>query len=248
MTRRTASDRPKADANIVSSGTGPQQPPAPSDGPVNDGAAPPVESSTVAPIETNGEPLATDIPGFERLPVDVRERLLKARRDPTKSEPVRVTKQAQVIRVGTPGEDDIFRTHPDPALGWFDVRTVTIKKTLGQAANKKVYLVGENALKNPAVAQRARAGVAILTVTTENIVAVWVLQRPDMVAAEESYPYDKVKWECAEAAKANWVTICWNKHLGIHQWSVIRHLATIDCPFTLSAGWCSSTRRGTSLA
>jgi exonuclease SbcD len=28
----------------------------------------------------------------------------------------------------------------------------------------------------------------------------------------------------------------------------LRHLATIDCPFTLSAGWCSSTRRGTSLA
>jgi hypothetical protein len=221
MSKSNISRRAKADANIVSSDDGRQQPTAPPSGLVNDGSALPVEGTTAASAETNGEPLAIDIPGLESLPADVRERLLKARRDPTKSEPVRVTKQAQVIRVGAPGEDDIFRTHPDPALGWFDVRTVTIKKGFGQPANKKVYLVGENALKNPAVAQRARAGVAILTVTTENIVAVWVIQRPDMVDAEASYPYDKVKWECAEAAKANWATFCWNQQLGIHQWSVI---------------------------
>ena len=28
----------------------------------------------------------------------------------------------------------------------------------------------------------------------------------------------------------------------------LRHLAKIDCPFATSVGWCSSTRRGTSLA
>jgi hypothetical protein len=162
-----------------------------------------------------------DIPGFEDLPADVRERLLKARRDPTKAGPVKVARQAQVIRTGAPGADDIFRTYHDPLVGWFDVYTVAIKKGFDQSTNKKLYLVGENALKNPAVAQRARAGVAILTVTTENIVGVWVINRPDMVAAENSYPYDQVKWECAEAARTSWVTFAWNKELGIHQWSVI---------------------------
>jgi hypothetical protein len=195
--------------------------PFPSRGPVDDVTAPPDGGAAMSPEQTNDEPLVTDIPGFEGLPADVRERLLKARRDPTKVAPVSVTRQAQAIRVGVPGEDDIFRTYYDLLLGWFPVTSVTIKKGFGQATRKKVYLVGQNALKNPAVAQRVRAGMAILTVTTEGIPGVWVLQRPDMVAAEASYPYDDIKWRCAEAGRKDWVTLAWNKDLGIHQWSVI---------------------------
>jgi hypothetical protein len=208
--------------------------PTASDGPGSGQEAPTIDTPPVvgpllrsgndpAPIavQTDGRPLTTDIPGFEDLPADVRERLQKARRDPSRPEPVRVIRQSQVVRVGAPGADDIFRTHADPRVGWFDVQTVAIKKGFGQAVNKKVILVGENALKNPAVAQRARPGVAILTLTTENIVGVWVIQRPDIVAAEASYPYDVVKWQCAEAARVDWVTFAWNKDLGIHQWSTI---------------------------
>jgi hypothetical protein len=213
-------DLTKVDTKIVSPDAGTQQPSAPSSGSVDGVVTPPEGDFATASEQTNGGPLATDIPGSEDLPADVRERLLKARRDPTKAAPVKVTRQAQVIQVGAPGEDDIFRTYHD-SVGWFPVHIVAIKKGFGMAGSKKVYLVGDNALKNVAVAQRVRDGVAILTVTTESIFSVWVIGRPDMVAAPASYPYDIVKWQCAEAAMTNWVSFAWNKELGIHQWSVI---------------------------
>jgi hypothetical protein len=170
-----------------------------------------------APSNRIGPP---DIPGIEDLPPDVRERLRKARRDPTKPEPAKLIKQAQAIRVGSPAADDLFRTCPDET-GWFPVHTVVVKRGFEQAARKKVFLVGPAALTNPAVAERARPAVAILTVTAENIAGVWVLAKPDMVAAENSYPYDQAKWECAQCARANWVTLRWDKEQGIHRWSVV---------------------------
>jgi hypothetical protein len=168
---------------------------------------------------TNGQG-PVDIPGFEDLPPDVRTRLAKARRDPTQAEPLAVVKKAQAIRVGAPGANDIFRTYPD-ATGWFDVNLVTIKKGFDQNTRKKVFLVGEVALANPAVAQRARAAVAILTVTTEGLPAVWVIPKPSLITAPDSYPYDQPRWECAEAARVRWVTFAWNKERGLHEWSVI---------------------------
>jgi hypothetical protein len=181
----------------------------------------PAENGEAGVIHPGSGPVPADIPGFEALPADVRERLAKARRDPTQAEPLAVVKKAQAIRVGTPGADDIFRTYPDP-IGWFDVNLVAIKKGFGQNASKKVYLVGEAALTNPAVAQRARAAVAILTTTTEGLAAVWVVPKPSMIAAPDSYPYDLPRWECAEAARADWVTFAWNKDRGMHEWSVIK--------------------------
>jgi hypothetical protein len=173
----------------------------------------PSEPSATAP----SDPSAIDIPGFNDLPVDVRERLLKARRDPTKAEPIRIIKQAQTIRVAPPEKDDIFRTYPDVRIGWFDVHIVTIKK----AASRRQYLVGENALKNPAVAQRGRAGVAILTTTTEGTAGVWVIHRPNIIAAQRSYPFDSTKWLCAQSAKQDWVIFAWNQELQVHQWQTI---------------------------
>jgi hypothetical protein len=164
---------------------------------------------------------ASDIPGIEGLPADVRERLKRARRDPTAAEELKVKGRARVIQVGSPEGDDIFRTHPDRDAGWWDVHVVAIRKGFGKAAGRRTYLVGSKALENPAVAQRARAGVAILTVTSEGDAGVWVIQVPDMVAAEGSYPYDQVKWECAEAARGDWVSLAWNKEQGIHQWQVV---------------------------
>src|SRR5262245_1071529 len=74
-------------------------------------------SSAANSAVAGDNPGIPDIPGFDVLPADVRERLLKARRDPTKSGPVLVKKQSQMIRVGPPGADDIFRTYPDVNLG-----------------------------------------------------------------------------------------------------------------------------------
>jgi hypothetical protein len=174
----------------------------------------------VAPdVQANGQP-APDIPGWEALPEDVRERLRKIRRDPQAPETAKVIKQVTSIRVGRPAADDIFRTHPDP-VGWFDVNAVAIKKGFGQAGDKKLYLVGPGAMENVVVAQRARAGCAILTLTSEGVVAVWVLLRPNAAVAPDSLPYDQPKWDCAEAARADWVTFAWNSAIGAHQWSVV---------------------------
>jgi hypothetical protein len=171
----------------------------------------------IAPAATSTPPPGQDIPGWDELPADVRERLLKARRDPTQPAPIKVAKQAQIVRLAGPAADDVFRTYHDPLIGWFDVHAVTVRK----ASGRRTYLVGERALTNPIVAQRARAAVAILIVTTEEIANVWVLSRPDSVTAESSYPYDQVKWECAEAARKSWVTLAWNQDRRVHQWSTV---------------------------
>jgi hypothetical protein len=125
------------------------------------------------------------------------------------------------VRVGSPGADDIFRTHPDPRIGWLDVNIITIKKGFGQDVRKKTYLAGPESMKNPAVMERMRAGYAILTVTAEGVPAVWVIARPDRYAYEMSYPFDQTKIEAAEAARQGWVTLAWDREKGGHRWSVI---------------------------
>jgi hypothetical protein len=162
-------------------------------------------------------PPALDIPGCEDLPADVRERLRKARRDPTTAAALKVNRQSRAIRVESPSPDDLFRVHPDPETGCLDVHVVWVKKT----GNRRMYLVGDKALTNPAVAERARPGVALLTVTAEGVVGVWVIAVPDMAAAEGSYPFDSAKWDCAWAARDSWVTFAWDKEQGIHRWNAV---------------------------
>jgi hypothetical protein len=171
----------------------------------------------MGPAATPTPPPGLDIPGWNELPADVRERLLKARRDPTQPAPIKIAKQAQIVRVAGPAADDVFRTYPDPLIGWFDVYAVTIRKS----SARRTYLVGERALTNPTVAQRARAAVAVLIVTSEEIASVWVLPNPDVVTAEPSYPFDQAKWQCAEAARTSWVTLAWNQDQRSHQWSTV---------------------------
>jgi hypothetical protein len=170
--------------------------------------------------EAETAPVVSDIPGFEDLPSDVRERLLKARRDPTQPSAAAGPPPKVPVRVGAPARDDIFRTYPDGS-GWLTVNVVTIKKGLGQDVKKKTYLVGDEAMKNPAVAERVRAGYAILTITAEGITGVWIINKPDRIGYESSYPYDQPKYEAAESARARWTTIAWDNDKGGHQWQPI---------------------------
>jgi hypothetical protein len=169
-------------------------------------------------VSTLVMPSTADIPGFNGLPLEVRERLLKARRDPTQDSPVKSTKQPSLVRIDKPKEDDIFRTYPDPQIGWFPVHLFKVKK----AGNEKLYLVGEAALANRVVGQRARDGVAILAVTMEGHPFVWVLDRPDAIASPKGYPYHERKWQCATIARTEWVTIAWNEKAREHDWEIVR--------------------------
>jgi hypothetical protein len=163
-------------------------------------------------------PSTVDIPGFDGLPAEVRGRLLKARRDPTQDSPTKSTKQPSLVRIDKPKEDDIFRTYPDPEVGWFPVHLFKVKK----AGNEKLYLVGEAALANHVVGQRSRDGVAILAVTMEGHPFVWVLDRPDAIVSPRGYPYHERKWQCATIARTEWVTIAWNEETREHDWEIVR--------------------------
>jgi hypothetical protein len=161
-----------------------------------------------------------DLPGFEDLPADVRARIASCYVDPTSPEPAKIPQQVHAIRVGAPSRDDVIRTYHDETIGWLSVRTVVVKKGMGQSVNKKVYLVGPKAIENPAVAQRVRVGRAVLTVNSEGVAAVWMVYPPDAVNYEHQYPYDLAKWEAAQRAKTDWVNIYWEADKG-HKWSVV---------------------------
>jgi hypothetical protein len=90
-----------------------------------------------------------DLPEFEGVPASVKERLLKARRDPTEPEPPPVAKRSQAVRLGAPGKADIFRTYPIPNRGWFDVAVLIVRKGFDDSGgdssrgSKRLYLVGD---------------------------------------------------------------------------------------------------------
>jgi hypothetical protein len=161
-----------------------------------------------------------DLPGFADLPADVRARLASCYVDPTSPEAAKIPQQADAIKVGAPGRDDVIRTYRDERIGWLSVRTVIVKKGLGQSIGKKLYLVGPKAIENPAVAQRVRLGRAVLTVNSEGVAGVWLIYPPDAINYDRHYPFDAAKWEAAQKAKTDWVNIYWDGEGG-HKWSVV---------------------------
>jgi hypothetical protein len=184
--------------------------------PEDEGATTPPAARPVEPAAP--APTACDIPGFDDLPADVRERLLKIRRDPTQPDEVSGPPPQIPVRVGNPGRDDIIRTYPT-AAGWLDVHVVNVKKGMGN--DTETYLVSGAALTNPAVRERARPGWAILTLTAEGVVAVWIIKKPDQVHYKMGYSYDHPKYEAATAARTEWVTVSYDAGIGGHRWQVI---------------------------
>jgi hypothetical protein len=178
------------------------------------------KSDDSSDLEAHHHKPGVDLPGFEDLPADVRARLASCYVDPTTPEAAKIPQQVDAIRVGAPGCDDAIRTYPDERLGWLPVRTVTVRKGMGQSVNKKVYLVGPKAIENPAVAQRVRVGRAVLTVNSEGVAGVWLIYPPDAVNYERQYPFDAAKWEAAQRAKTDWVNIYWDGDKGF-TWSVV---------------------------
>jgi hypothetical protein len=155
------------------------------------------------------------------LPEDVRRRLLAIRSDPTEAGPPGFKGRTDTIQVGSPSEDDVFRTYEDKSLGWYGIRTVVIKKGFKGTGSKQTFVVGPNALANPAVAERVRRGFAILVLTSEGNVGVWILMEPDAILAPRSYPYDQAKMECAEAARYAPCRIRYDQERNAHEWRTL---------------------------
>jgi hypothetical protein len=162
-----------------------------------------------------------DLPDLDEteLPDDLRGVLETVRRDPTEPTPAEVLRQVRGVRVAYPGKDDLFRCYPKPA-GWVEVFLLDIKKGFDKSSRTKTIVVGKKALANPAVAERAVKGFAALTVTAEGVLGVLVLRVPDQVNAENTYPWDKVKWDAAQASKRGWTRQWYDDAKGIHDFRV----------------------------
>jgi hypothetical protein len=173
-------------------------------------------------MPASSRPPVIDIPGFSSLPADVQERMRLAYRDPTAPDANRAPRPVASVQVKAPGADDIFRTHPDQAIGWYPITMIAIKKNKGGGVGDKTRrILGPRALENRAVAERAYPAKAVLWVNAEGILGVWLLRVPDMVDGEESYKYDFNKWQCAEKAATDWCTCWWDRKANTHKWHTV---------------------------